>query len=46
MVYAGCVIWPLQLDPTVGYIAGGLIALVILIEYLVGLVKRVVKTTT
>jgi len=39
-VYAVCVIWPLHLDQTIGWAAGGLVALVILIQYVVGLVKR------
>jgi hypothetical protein len=39
-VYAVCVIWPLHLSPTIGYVAGGLAALAILIQYIVELVKR------
>lgn len=39
-MYAVCVIWPLKLNPTIGWAAGGLVALTILIQYVVGLVKR------
>lgn len=39
-MYAVCVIWPLKLDPTIGWAAGGLAALIILIQYFVGLIKR------
>ena len=39
-MYAVCVIWPLHLDQTLGWATGGLVALVILIQYVVGLVKR------
>jgi hypothetical protein len=35
-----CVIWPLNLSPSVGYAAAGLVALIILIQYVVGLTKR------
>ncbi|MFB0533403.1 MAG: hypothetical protein ACETWR_00310 [Anaerolineae bacterium] len=39
-MYAGCVIWPLHLDKPVGLAAGGLVALIILIQYIVGLTRR------
>jgi hypothetical protein len=39
-VYAVCVIWPLHLSPTIGWAAGGLAALTILIQYIVELTKR------
>jgi hypothetical protein len=39
-VYAVCVIWPLKLNPTVGWAAGGLVAVIILVQYVVGLIKR------
>jgi hypothetical protein len=39
-VYAVCVIWPLHLSPTIGWAAGGLVALIILIQYVVGLTRR------
>jgi hypothetical protein len=45
-VYAGCVIWPLHLSPTIGWAAGGLVALVILIQYIVGLTRRLKPSTT
>ena len=39
-MYAVCVIWPLKLNPTIGWAAGGLVALIILIQYVVGLTRR------
>jgi hypothetical protein len=36
-VYAVCVIWPFRFRPTVGWIAGGLAALSILVQYVIGL---------
>ena len=45
-MYAGCVIWPLKLSPTVGWAAGGLVALIILIQYVVGLTKRLKQSPT
>jgi len=39
-VYAVCVIWPFKFNPTVGWVLGGLAAVGILFQYVVGLVKR------
>jgi len=39
-VYAVCVIWPLHLNPTLGWAVGGLVALSILLQYIIGLIKR------
>jgi len=39
-VYAGCVIWPLHLSKSIGWAAGGLVALIILIQYVVELTRR------
>ena len=39
-MYAVCVIWPFKLNPTVGGVIGGLVALSILLQYIVGLIKR------
>lgn len=40
-MYAVCVIWPLQLDHTIGLAASGLVAIGTLVGYFAGLVKRV-----
>jgi hypothetical protein len=40
-----CVIWPLHLNPTIGYAAGGLVALSIALQYIAGLVKRLKPST-
>ena len=45
-MYAGCVIWPLKLSPTIGWAAGGLVALIILIQYVVELTKRLKQSPT
>ena len=39
-MYAVCVIWPLKLSPTIGWVAGGLVALIILFQYIVELTRR------
>jgi len=39
-VYAVCVIWPFKLNPTIGWAAGALVAFIILIQYVVGLIRR------
>ena len=39
-MYAVCVIWPFHLNPTIGWAVGGLVALSGLLQYVVGLVKR------
>jgi hypothetical protein len=44
-VYAVCVIWPLKLSPTIGWAAGGLVALIILIQYIVGLTRRLKQSS-
>ncbi len=40
-MYAVCVIWPLHLNHNIGLAAGGLVAIVTLVGYFAGLVKRV-----
>ena len=44
-MYAVCVIWPLNLSTTIGWAAGGLVAVIIVIEYVVGLTKRLKKVS-
>lgn len=39
-MYAVCVIWPFKFNPTVGWVLGGLVAIGILFQYVIGLVKR------
>jgi len=38
-VYAVCVVWPFNLDPWIGWTAGGLIILISLIQFIAGLGK-------
>lgn len=45
-MYAGCVIWPLHLAKPVGLAAGGLVVLVTLIQYIVGLTRRLKQSQT
>jgi hypothetical protein len=44
LVYVACVIWPFNLGPEAGCIAGSLAALGILLLYLLGLVRRLGAT--
>lgn len=41
-----CVIWPFKLDPTTGWIVAGVVAGIILIQYIVGLIKRLIEPST
>ncbi|RPI24769.1 MAG: hypothetical protein EHM70_20880 [Chloroflexota bacterium] len=41
LVYAACVIWPFHLGTNIGWAAGLLVALMIFIQYLAGLSKRI-----
>jgi hypothetical protein len=45
-VYAGCVLWPLKLDSSVGWVGGSLVALIIFIQYVAGLIKGRAEITS
>ena len=39
-MYAVCVIWPFKFNPAIGWVLGGLVAVGIVFQYVIGLVKR------
>jgi hypothetical protein len=39
LLYAGCVLWPLRLQPVVGYAVGGTVALFGIIQFIADLLK-------